>query len=343
MKVSIVALLLTSLVVAACAAPPAPPIDERTSEAHQAMRAADEDPLPDDPGGGGVSSPPPGDPGDPGAPLASYPGDLVCAERGAVCVAGVILATAACPPECATVAACALCALGEGVAIDSCANWINDCRAHAATEGEACAQAYRCDTNGLHCVDGACRKDLAHENQGCTADRDCQAGLVCDYAINGTHTCWRPRQVGEACQFGDCATVDVNGHQLTCDPDTHQCRRVDACTTHAQCGKGNYCNNGTCAHGCVDDSQCFDGDQCVAGGCTHTEVTICSCDGTDPPGTCLDCGPGVGGGGGDPGGQGGITWGTTCYEIYDTYTVCAEWNGKQDCDTTYELVDSFCY
>lgn len=79
----------------------------------------------------------------------------------------------------------------------------------------------------------------------------------------------------------------------------------------------------------------------MAGGCTHTEVIICNCDGTDPPGTCqLGCGGG--GGGGPSDGGGGIYWGTTCYNFYDSYTVCVEYQGEQSCETSYDLIESFC-
>lgn len=319
---SIVRLLLLASFTACAVQAPEP----STGQNSQMLRSED-DPPGDDPGGGGGGGGP--------------PSDLECAAQGGLCAIGVGLAVPACVPECATVAGCVVCGGTLALALAPCASWHQECFARAAQVGDACTVSYRCETNGLHCVDGACRTSLGNENQGCTSNRDCQPNTTCVNGEGGAHFCFRPRQVGESCQSGECALDDGNGHPLTCDAASHQCRRQDACSVNADCARGTKCNSGTCVPGCDDDNQCLAGDACVAGGCTHTDVTVCNCDGTDAPGTCIGACGGGGGGGGEVGG-GGWLGGTTCYAIYDSYTVCANYGNQQSCETTYELVDSFC-
>ena len=320
MKIAI--MLALASILAACAG--TPDNAAATGQTSQALsRIGVDDPPPDDPGSGD---------GD----------DITCALSGVACAAAILTSTPLCVVECATVAACVVCGAQIAGTISACGAWAVSCQPHAARVGDACTVAYRCETNGLHCVDGACRTEHGRENQSCTADRDCQAGMSCVNDDEGSF-CWRPRQIGESCELGSCAVDDGQGHPLTCDAHTHQCRRRDACTTHADCDRGSHCDAGTCVLGCLDDSQCLPGDSCVTGRCTHTDVTICNCDGTDASGTCIGAcpgDPGTGTGGGPWGG--GPGYGVTCYNFYDAYTVCADYQDQHECDTTYELEDSIC-
>ncbi|MEJ7733692.1 MAG: hypothetical protein WKG00_31415 [Polyangiaceae bacterium] len=51
------------------------------------------------------------------------------------------------------------------------------------------------------------------------------------------------------------------------------------CMVDSHCGVTVYCSG-----------SCPPEYDCQYGGCVRTTVTICNCDGTDPPGTCLNCG-----------------------------------------------------
>lgn len=308
MKVVIATLAIASLFITACA------MEARDDSASQTSQA--------------LSIGPRDDPPDPGP---TTPDDLECAARAVACGAAVGVQAAACVSECATVAGCALCAVALGLAIQPCISWGQDCLPHAARVGEACTTSERCETNGLHCVEGACRTSLGNENNLCESARDCRQGMECRVGDLGDRFCWRPRQVGESCAVGDCA------QGLTCDPQDHRCS-ANFCSPSYPCPAGNHCIDHTCFAGCLHDSDCHPGDSCTDGRCIHTDVTVCNCDGSDPPGTCIGACP-TGGGGPGPGGGG---WGVTCYNFYDSYTVCAQYREQIECEEFFELVDSFC-
>jgi len=325
MKLAITTLALATTLIAACTAGPQGDADP-TGQTSQGLSLIDDGPG-DDPDSGGTTT---------------QDVDFVCAGQGVLCIAAITSVAPACTAGTATVAGAIACAGSVAGTASACGTWISNCSSRAAQPCSACTASYRCETNGLHCVDATCQAIRGREGQACTSVRDCQAGLTCRNETEG-QACWRPRLVGESCQFGDCAFDDGQGHPLTCDANTHQCRRRDDCSTNNTCDIGSHCSAGTCTPGCVNDSQCFPGDSCVAGGCTHTDVVVCNCDGTDAPGTCVGaCDVGGGGGGGDGGGGGGGGWGVTCYNFYDASTVCADYGEQHECETTYELVDSFC-
>jgi hypothetical protein len=73
--------------------------------------------------------------------------------------------------------------------------------------------------------------------------------------------------------FGGSGTGGFGGGPQICIPCTS-----GQCSVDSHCGITVYCSG-----------SCPPEYDCQYGGCVKTTVTICNCDGTDPPGTCLDC------------------------------------------------------
>ena len=294
----------------------APPVDQ----------APGDDPLPVDP-----------PPVDPPPDLPPDPIDS-CALKGVACAGGIAGSIPTCA-ACAAVLPCLACAGVAAATIDTCLSFSDRCINTAAHPGDICALSNRCETGGLHCVDHVCIQSPGSEPQHCVTDRDCAPGLSCLLDSAGINPasgepyggkCWRARSDGELCAASaECIT----GH--VCDPTSHSCRV-------AKCGE----TIGGPTPGCVcsADADCPNGFNCDSGRCVQVTVTVCSCDGTDAPGTCLSCG----GGGGPTGGGGYWTYVPTCYYFWDerTFETCVTIDGDKTCslDGVQEvLTDTVCF
>jgi len=275
---------------------------------------------------------PPGDGG-------GDPPDDPCVLTGIGCVSGIVGSVPACE-ACITVIGCIACGGTVSATIAACLNYMDRCANTAAHEGDLCHLSNRCETAGLHCVDSHCQTERGAELQRCSSPRDCRDGMDClpdgeDPDRTAGH-CWRMRSAGELC--GSSAEC-VAG--LLCDPSNHTCRRP-GCSEGTGNAPGCTCTVDA-AHP-APQGDCPSGYKCDGGRCAQVTVTICNCDGTDAPGTCLSCQPPPVGGGPPPP---TFYYYPTCYYFYDstTYYTCASYGDYTSCgdpQTEYFLVDSFC-
>ncbi|HEY3121501.1 MAG TPA: hypothetical protein VGL15_12810 [Vicinamibacteria bacterium] len=274
------------------------------------------------------------DPGGDGDPPEDY-----CALTGVGCVAGIAGAVPACS-ACVTVLGCIACAGEVSATIAACLNYSDNCISTNAREGDLCRRSNRCETGGLHCVNNRCTSILGAENQRCSSSRDCQSGLEClpdgEEPDRTAGKCWRRRDTGELC--GSSAECKAG---LMCDPNTHSCR-VPNCSETFNPEPGCACTI-TDAHP-APQGDCPQGYKCEGGRCERVTITVCACDGSDPPGTCTSCQPPPVGGGPPPP---TFFYYPTCYYFYDaiTYYTCATYGDHTECSdpqTEYILTDSFC-
>jgi hypothetical protein len=279
-------------------------------------------------GGGGDDPPPPPGPSD------------YCALTAAGCVAGIVGLGPACA-ACVGVITCIACAGDAAATIGACLSYSDNCLG-AVHEGDLCQLSNRCETGNMHCVNHRCSPDRGEQGERCSTDRDCVSGLTClaDDAGNAPGgRCTRLHGSGELCNgSAECQAG------LVCDPNNHTCRQP-------ACGEviGQPVNTANCP--CVIDAahpgpqgDCLNGYRCDSGRCTQVTVTVCACDGSDAPGTCLSCQPPPTGGG-PPGPT--FYYYPTCYYFYDarTYYTCASYGDHTECgpaETEFILVDSFC-
>jgi hypothetical protein len=275
------------------------------------------------------------DPGDGGGD----PPEDYCVLNGIGCVASITGLGPACA-ACTTVLGCIACAGDAAALISTCLNYSDHCIGTAAHEGDLCRLSNRCETGGLHCVNNHCTSILGFENQRCSSDRDCQAGLTClpdgEQPDRTAGKCWRMRDSGELCaSSAECAA------HLICDRNNHSCR-TPTCSETLFPETGCACTI-TDAHP-APQGDCPTGYKCDGGRCARVTVTICACDGSDPPGTCTSCQPPPTGGGPPPP---TFFYYPTCYYFYEasTYYTCATYGDHTECSdpqTEYILTDSFC-
>jgi hypothetical protein len=316
--------LLVASFVAILAVPPC------TAASDSPNSGMDEQPQMDLPPDGLPPVEPIGDP--------SSSGDY-CLLTGIACVGGIVGIVPACEAACATVIGCIGCGGAAAGVVSACLNYSENCISTNAREGDLCIKSNRCETGGLHCVDNRCTASRGAEGQRCSTERDCQVGVSClpDGVGMEGGKCWRPRGTGELC--GSRAECQAG---LICDPNNHSCRAPG-------CGEviGQPLNTADCP--CLIDQahpapqgDCLNGFQCDNGRCTQVTVTICNCDGTDAPGTCLSCQPT----------SGGLSptsfyyYQPTCYNFYDEqhWRTCATYQGETSCDEGMDLIltDRFC-
>jgi hypothetical protein len=118
---------------------------------------------------------------------------------------------------------------------------------------------YPCPDTEYTCI----AQGILQEGDGCLNDDECRTGLFCPYpeAAGDVPVCTRPQ-----CQSrDDCLTGKACVH--------FQCASGDglSCSSGADCGKGQYCNFGSCAtapaeggNDCAADDECARGRHCVA-------------------------------------------------------------------------------
>lgn len=110
---------------------------------------------------------------------------------------------------------------------------------------------------------------------GCTSDKECKSGLVCD--ANKCVECRDDAQcpAGKKCSANACIA------KPQCEKDDQcplgqvcQAGACKPCASDAECGPGGSCNAGLCKRpaSCSKDEDCADDEDCVGGLCRRQEL-----------------------------------------------------------------------
>lgn len=203
--------------------------------------------------------------------------DNSACPQGEVCQSGLCSAPQTTPGtavECTTKKDC-----GDGKACVS-----GSCEACGGTAGPCpCTAATDCST-GQQCVAGSC----TDPQNVCKFSSECGDGKVCADGQCLASCEAAPCADGFTCDNGACKPKPTTGctTNADCSGATPQCAAgscVKACTADAECGAGNYCNQGACAvdtrpkPNCTEDAQCggtaATPKKCLGGFCKYTCTT----------------------------------------------------------------------